>query len=143
METDDQTEHFDTTKSKNETTSGARKLGNKTTAGADKIQKKKLPWSKVWGLKTMYVTPRDILTWIKLKHRNLYVAKHDNSIENQKCLACDDELEGMVHLTECDKIREDYWFHVISLMSDLGLEPPSEQDELTETVSIIRDDRRG
>ena len=95
-----------------------------------RFKKNELPWSKIWRLSPMYVTPRDTLTWIKVKHRNLYVAKHDNSVENQKCLACDDELEGMLHLVECEKIREDYWFHIISLMSDLGLNPPSEQDEL-------------
>ena len=51
-------------------------------------------------------------------------------VENQKCLACDDELEGMLHLVECEKIREDYWFHLISTMSDCGLDPPSDEDEL-------------
>ena len=38
---------------------------------------KKFVWEQVWKLKAMYTSPRDVNTWLKLKHRNLYVAKSD------------------------------------------------------------------
>ena len=34
----------------------------------------KIPWTKVWSIKTFYATPRDQVTWLKLMHRNLYLA---------------------------------------------------------------------
>ena len=46
---------------------------NKWTLRLDGVS---IPWSKVWGIKSFYATPRDQVTWLKLMHRNLYLAPH-------------------------------------------------------------------
>ena len=44
-----------------------------------------IPWAKVWRITCFYCTPRDQITWLKLHHRNLYVANRDPSIQDQGC----------------------------------------------------------
>jgi hypothetical protein len=90
-----------------------------------------IPWALVWKLKPMYVSPRDILTWLKLKHRNLYVANKDQKCDNKHCLACDDELESMLHLAECNEIRENYFVPLIEILIECELEVPDDEDDLT------------
>ena len=66
------------------------------------ILKVSLNFRKIWSIKPFAVTPRDMLTWLKLQHRTLYVAKHDPKT-NGECQACT-ELENAIHLCECKVI---------------------------------------
>ena len=68
-----------------------------------------LPFPAIWKLKPMYVSPRDTLTWMKLKHRNLYVANRDRTIANNTCLCCGAHPESMGHLATCTVIERDHW----------------------------------
>ena len=76
----------------------------------------------------MYVSPRDTLTWMKLKHRNLYVANRDRTIVNNACLCCGTHPESMGHLSTCIVIRRDFWDKIISLIENLGLDVPGDRE---------------
>ena len=89
-----------------------------------------IPWSKIWKLQPKYVSARDKLTWLKLKHRNLFTANQDQHCMNQKCLACDDEYESQLHLAECEDIRRDFWAPILEVISEVGLALPQSEDEL-------------
>ena len=43
-----------------------------------------IKWQKVWRLKCHYTTPKDEVTWLKLIHRNLYVANRDPQAANHR-----------------------------------------------------------
>ena len=88
------------------------------------------PWRKIWKLRPKYVSARDKLTWLKLKHRNLFTANQDRHCMNQKCLACDDELESQLHLAECEDIRRDFWAPILEVTSEVGLTLPQDEDDL-------------
>ena len=47
-----------------------------------------IQFNYVWRAKPMYVSPRDTLTWFKLKHRNLYVASMDPPLVDKRCKCC-------------------------------------------------------
>lgn len=64
-------------------------------------------WKHIWSTKMRYSSPKDEITWLKLKHRNLKVAK-TNENGDQKCLLCS-EIESMIHLVECGIISKQYW----------------------------------
>ena len=34
----------------------------------------KMPWTKIWSIKFFYAAPRDQITWLKIMHRNLFLA---------------------------------------------------------------------
>jgi hypothetical protein len=86
---------------------------------------KPLPWGRIWKLKSYYATPRDEVTWLKLIHRNLYVANRDKTLPNCTCSArgCQQD-ESMIHLAECDKIRRNFWDRILTDMQDLGMPRP-------------------
>jgi hypothetical protein len=88
-----------------------------------------LPWPLIWKLKPMYVSPRDIISWLKLKHRNLYVANKDEKCQNKDCLACEDETESMLHLAECNELRENYFIPIMKLLIECELEVPEDEDD--------------
>ena len=81
-----------------------------------------IDWSKVWRIKSPYCSPRDEVTWLKLQHRNLYVAKSDPNINDPTCNAqgCRD-AESMAHLAECGIIKNGYWDRIARLMRMLGM----------------------
>lgn len=87
-----------------------------------------LPFPTIWKLKPMYVSRRDTLTWMKLKHRNLYVANRDRTIVNNACLCCGTHPESMGHLSTCIVIRRDFWDKIISLIENLGLDVPGDRE---------------
>ena len=66
---------------------------------------------------------------------------------NQKCLACDDgedtwEWESMVHLAECEVIRNKLWLPLIELMSNTKLTIPEDENDLTLFILLgIIDDK--
>ena len=86
------------------------------------------PFPAIWKLKPMYVSPRDTLTWMKLKHRNLYVANRDRTIANNNCLCCGAHPESMGHLSTCIVIRRDFWDKIISVVECLGFDVPVDRE---------------
>ena len=81
-----------------------------------------IDWYKVWRIKSPYCSPRDEVTWLKLQHRNLYVAKSDPNIPHPTCNAqgCSQE-ESMAHLAECQIIKREFWNRVKGLMQLLEM----------------------
>lgn len=65
-----------------------------------------IDWKRIWSIKMSLCTPKDEITWLKLKHRNLKVAKTD--IENNRCLMCPN-VESMLHLVECERVKRFRW----------------------------------
>ena len=58
-----------------------------------------LLWEEAWKIRSIYATPRDQLTWLKLQHRTLYTLGHDTSTDGM-CRACT-EKENQLHLIQC------------------------------------------
>ena len=81
-----------------------------------------LPWKKIWKIKSYFTSKRDEVTWLKLQHRNLWVANRDNNVQDPTCNAhgCTRE-ESMLHLAECRVIRRKFWDKVIALMDKVGV----------------------
>ena len=82
-----------------------------------------LPWKKIWRIRSIFATPRDQLTGLKLLHRNLYVGKREQ--HDKSCRACTEE-ESMLHLCECGVIMEEYWSELIKLAIATGMPPPDD-----------------
>ena len=95
-----------------------------------------LPWSKIWKITSTFATPRDQLTGLKLQHRNLYVAQREP--HDQSCRACTEE-ESMLHLCECEVIREEYWNELIDLAVKTGMRPPDDITIFLATGALSRD----
>ena len=81
-----------------------------------------IDFEKVWKMKWLAVSSRDRMTWIKVMHRTIFVAKHDPNSDGV-CRACD-EQENALHLCNCPVITDEYWDHVIELLTKLGMDPP-------------------
>ena len=79
-----------------------------------------IPWSKVWGIKSFHATPRDQVTWLKLMHRNIYLAPHKDDPDDTACPLCG-QHQNQLHLTKCPNIRQKYWDPIITLMTKMGL----------------------
>ena len=81
-----------------------------------------VPWHRVWRIKSFYVTPRDQLTWLKVMHRNLYLA--GNSSEGDtSCRVCADK-ENIIHLVRCAKIKAAFWDKIARVMEEMQMEVP-------------------
>ena len=112
----------------------------------------RLPWDKIWKLKSYYASPRDQFTWLRLMHRNLHVAGHRKDLADTSCRACTDK-ETMKHLAECSIIKEEFWKEIFALVQKLGFKPPVEDDHLIyvllgcyregDTVKVITPDQAG
>ena len=78
-------------------------------------------FSKVWGIRADYVTPRDQVSWLKIQHRNLRVAA-SGGFQDTKCRVrgCRAE-ENQEHLVSCPGIQRDFWVSVAILMNHLGM----------------------
>jgi hypothetical protein len=98
-------------------TTWAQRLNPRQNIGGD------LPWSKIWKRRSIFATPRDKFTATKLLYRNLYVAKTHDDPNKRGCLACD-EVENMLHLAECDVIRQEFWNPILKLLHDTGMKRP-------------------
>ena len=57
-------------------------------------------FAKTWSLKCFFTTPRDMVTWLTIQHRNLFTASR-NDQTNGICRACGWELENQIHLARC------------------------------------------
>ena len=77
---------------------------------------------KVFRLKSFYTTPRDQATWMKLIHRNLFVASRDPTAQDQTCKArgCTVD-ESMLHLATCGIIRHGFWSKLEGLLDRLDI----------------------
>ena len=78
-------------------------------------------WKPTWKIKPKYTAPRDLVVWLKVQHRTLWVAKN-GGMEGTMCLArgCRHE-ESQQHLTECPEIKQKYWGVIISIMEKMAL----------------------
>ena len=58
-------------------------------------------WELTWTIRPKYTSPRDIVVWLQLQHRTLWVAKHGGCADD-KCTArgCS-ATENMTHLVDC------------------------------------------
>ena len=96
---------------------------------SEKAWNERLPveikWSSTWRIKTTFATPRDCQTWLKLMHRNLFVANRDPSAD-PSCLTGCGGIESMLHLADCPLIRRFFWNDVLKLLTDLGMDPPED-----------------
>lgn len=79
----------------------------------------RVKWKKVWRIRSFFTTPRDQSTWLKLAHRNLYVANRDSNLADRTCRAhrCNAD-ESMLHLVECHTIKTDFWDKIASLQKN-------------------------
>ena len=82
----------------------------------------RVKWKKVWKIRSFFTTPRDQATWLKLLHRNLYVANRDPSLANSTCSAAGcREDESMLHLVKCPVINAEFWDRVALILDKLGI----------------------
>jgi hypothetical protein len=65
-------------------------------------------FAKVWGIQADYVSPRDQVTWLKIQHRNLWVAA-SGGFQDTKCGVRDCRAEeNQEHLVSCPGIQRDF-----------------------------------
>ena len=102
---------------------------------------KTIPWNKVWRITSFYCTPRDQITWLKLHHRNLYVANRDPSILDQGCKTGCGQPESMRHLATCGRTRSRFWDKVLELMNKMGMYTPTIDRDLFLILGRIDDTR--
>ena len=82
-------------------------------------------WKCVWKhLSSYFTTPRDELTWVKLRHRALAVANRFAD-KDHTCLVCRHGAESMLHLAECGMIYALYWSHFFALAEESSLRIPT------------------
>ena len=88
-----------------------------------------LKWKKTWKMKPKYIAPRDIITWLKVQHRTLWVAKN-GGMAGTLCLGhnCRED-ESQLHLIQCRVIRSEFWHEIIYDMEELGLIPEDLVDQ--------------
>ena len=80
-----------------------------------------IPWTKVWQIKSFFATPRDQITWLKLMHRNLYLAPQRDNPNDDSCPLCKVK-QNQLHLVKCHVIREKLWDPLIKLTTNMGFE---------------------
>ena len=96
-----------------------------------------IPWKKVWKIRTFFATPRDQVPWLKLHHRNLYVAGHDPV--DSSCRACS-AVESQMHLCKCGVIRKEFWDPLIKVATETGMPAPHHTTAFL-AVGLISADR--
>ena len=70
-----------------------------------------------WKITSVYTTPRDEVTWMKVWHRNLYLAGYDPTLDDNSCRVwgCNCK-ENITHLVECPTITRHFWRKVVGFM---------------------------
>ena len=83
---------------------------------------RRIRFDKVWRIKADYVSPRDQVAWLKIQHRNLWVAASGGMHGSTECSAagCNEE-EKQEHLVRCSVIRKDFWDKIAALMGRLKM----------------------
>ena len=94
---------------------------------------------KVWKTSPMYVSPRDALTWFKLKHRNLYVRDRDPTLVDKSCRCCKLVEESMMHLAACRDINDEFWDGVFRLMAKVNID--YNRDEKFLILGLLDEDK--
>ena len=79
------------------------------------------------SIKSFYAAPRDQFTWLKVMHRNLFVAGNGGA-DDTACRACP-QRESIAHLVHCQVIREKFWKPLLTLMRELGFPLPPQNEE--------------
>ena len=82
-----------------------------------------IPWHKVWRIKSFYASPRDQITWLKVMHRNLYLAGSSQE-EDKACRMCPAK-ENITHLVRCPVICAGFWDRIALVMVSMGMEVPA------------------
>jgi hypothetical protein len=79
-------------------------------------------WGLTWAIKPKYASPRDIVVWLQLQHRTLWVAKNGGCADD-KCTArgCN-AVENMTHLVDCEVMQKEFWTPILRIMIGLGLQ---------------------
>ena len=82
-----------------------------------------LPWPAIWRIRADYVSPRDKISWMKVRHRTLWVAK-SGGMNTTSCAmtGCVHE-ENIEHLVDCTLIRRGFWTKIEALMRALNMNP--------------------
>jgi hypothetical protein len=89
------------------------------------LEPDKIPWKKIWKIKSFFVTARDRLQWTKVWHRTLYTVGKDTTAESNLCTACND-TENILHLATCNIIRLEFWDIILGVLVRMGLAPPED-----------------
>ena len=79
---------------------------------------------KIWKARAYMLTPRDKITFWKVRHRTLYTRKHDKDTDGA-CAACSD-LENIEHLVDCRIIRIEFWDRILDSLAHFDFPPPSD-----------------
>ena len=87
----------------------------------------KLPWEQIWRLRSFFATPRDMITWLKAIHRNLYL--HGAEDEDDRCKKCTAHKESILHLVQCADIRREFWDPLARVIAAMGLTIPDDPTE--------------
>ena len=75
----------------------------------------------MWQIKSFFATPRDQITWLKLMHRNLYLAPQRDDPNDDSCPLCGVK-QNQLHLVRCPAIREKLWDPLLKLTTSMGFE---------------------
>ena len=81
-----------------------------------------MPWNKIWRIRSFYVSPRDQLAWLKVMHRNLYLAGNAKE-DDTSCRTCD-ERENIMHLVQCGDMLAKFWNKIAAVMVRMGFTVP-------------------
>ena len=76
---------------------------------------------KIWKHSCYFLSPRDTLQFWKVRHRTLYVRKHDKTTSG-KCAACT-AAENIEHLIDCPVIHAEFWSEVLSTLRHFEFPP--------------------
>ena len=93
-------------------------------AEPERLPHVKLPWNQIWRLRSFFATPRDMITWLKAIHRNLYLNGHDD--EDDRCKICTAHKENILHLVQCKDIQRDFWDPLARVIAAMGLPIPDD-----------------
>ena len=84
--------------------------------------------AEMWKARSYMLTPRDRMTFWKVRHRTLYTRKHDKETDG-KCAACT-EYENIEHLVDCSIIKIEFWDRIMELLEYFEFDPPSDRRAL-------------
>ena len=77
-------------------------------------------WPALWKTTDFFASPRDGITFEKVRHRNLCTPSNVAG-ENPRCIACGQLKENIVHYAECECITDQVWEPLLDLMHRMNL----------------------
>jgi len=82
-----------------------------------------LNWYKIWKIKSLFASPRDQITWLKLMHRNLYIPPNPEDNTDESCPFCHVKFNEQ-HLSECKELIDKVWNPLLALLHSIhGIQP--------------------